>query len=89
MAEETKDPVATEAPVGGPVPTPQVDAPTAPDLNISDLTAVKSIIEVATQRGAFKAAELEAVGKAFNKLSTFLDHVVSQQQKDQGEANNG
>lgn len=45
------------------------------DLNISDLLAVRSIIEVATQRGAFKAAELEAVGKTFNKLNSFLEAV--------------
>lgn len=45
------------------------------DLNISDLVALKSIVEVASQRGAFKAAELEAVGKTFNKLNTFLESV--------------
>lgn len=45
------------------------------DLNISDLVALKSIIEVASQRGAFKAPELEAVGKTFNKLSIFLESV--------------
>lgn len=43
------------------------------DLNLSDLIAVRNIIEVATQRGAFKAAELEAVGKAYNKLNSFLE----------------
>ena len=46
--------------------------PQGPDLNISDLVALKSIVEVASQRGAFKASELEAVGKAFNKRNTFL-----------------
>lgn len=45
----------------------------APDLSLNDLAAVRSIIEVAVSRGAFKAAELEAVGKAFNKLNAFLD----------------
>jgi hypothetical protein len=46
-----------------------------PDLNVSDLVALKNIIEVATTRGAFKATELEAVGKTFNKLNTFLEAV--------------
>lgn len=46
------------------------------DLNISDLIALKNIIEVATQRGAFKAGELEAVGKTFNKLNSFLESVI-------------
>ena len=57
-------PAATEAP-----------AAQGPDLNISYLLAVKNIIEVATSRGAFKAAELEAVGKSFNKLNSFLEAV--------------
>jgi hypothetical protein len=50
--------------------------PEGPDLNIQDLLGVKSIIDVATQRGAFKANELEAVGKLYNRLSTFLDTVA-------------
>ena len=55
-------------------------APQGPDLNISDLVALKSIVEVATQRGAFKANELEAVGKTFNKLNEFLESVGSKEQ---------
>jgi uncharacterized ubiquitin-like protein YukD len=50
------------------------------DLNISDLAAIKSIIDVATQRGAFRAPELEAVGKIYNKLSTFLESVSKKEQ---------
>jgi hypothetical protein len=46
-----------------------------PDLNVSDLVSLKNIIEVATTRGAFKAAELEAVGRSFNKLNAFLEAV--------------
>lgn len=49
------------------------------DLNISDLVALKSILEVASQRGAFKAAELEAVGKTFNKLNAFLESVAKKE----------
>lgn len=51
----------------------------APDLNISDLVALKSIIDVASQRGAFKAAELEAVGKTYNKLNAFLESVTKKE----------
>ena len=90
MAEENKTPetVTEAAPQSGPVPTPGVDQnapapeagePAAPDLNVSDLTGVKSIIDIATQRGAFKANELEAVGKLYNKLNTFLEHVAKTQ----------
>jgi len=58
---------------------PAQDPAQGPDLNVSDLAALRSIIEVATQRGAFKAAELEAVGKAFNKLNTFLEAVAKKE----------
>ena len=53
--------------------------PAAPDLYISDLIALRSIVEVASQRGAFKATELEAVGKTFNKLNTFLESVAKKE----------
>ena len=55
--------------------TPQPEQAPA-DLNVSDLSAIKSIIDVATQRGAFRAAELEAVGQVYNKLSLFLDSIT-------------
>ena len=45
------------------------------DLNVSDLAALRNIIDVASQRGAFKAAEFEVVGKIYNKLNTFLESV--------------
>lgn len=72
MTEEvTSETLDTKSEDTGAAPT----QPQGPDLNISDLVALKNIIEVATQRGAFKAVELEAVGKTFNRLSTFLESV--------------
>jgi len=70
-----------EAPVAPAAPATEAapQLPAGPDLNVSDLVALKSIIEVATQRGAFKATELEAVGKTFNKLSAFLDAVAKKE----------
>jgi hypothetical protein len=70
MTDEINEPTSTE-----PVAEQAAPAAAAPDLNISDLLAVKNIMEVATSRGAFKAAELEAVGKTFNKLNNFLESV--------------
>lgn len=49
------------------------------ELNINDLMAIKSIIDVASQRGSFRASELEAVGKTYNKLSKFLDTVTKKE----------
>ena len=50
------------------------------DLTLQDLSALKSIIDVAAQRGAFKPAEMAAVGTVYNKLSAFLDTVAKQNQ---------
>ena len=74
MAEENQE--LQSNPEAG---APTTEAPASPDLNISDLVALKNIIEVASQRGAFKAAELEAVGKTFNKLNTFLESVAKKE----------
>lgn len=43
------------------------------DLNINDLNALRQIIEVTNSRGSFKANEMEAVGRVYNKLAKFLD----------------
>jgi hypothetical protein len=72
MTEEVK---AQEAQVEETAQAAAPQQPQGPDLNVNDLAALKNIIEVATQRGAFKATELEAVGKVFNKLNAFLEAV--------------
>jgi hypothetical protein len=79
MTEEVNTPVETAAPEAAASEAAAPQPAQGPDLNISDLVALKSIIEVATQRGAFKAAELEAVGKTFNKLNVFLEAVAKKE----------
>jgi len=61
------DTTETAAPVG-----------TAPELTVQDLGNIRAIIDVAAQRGAFKAAEMAAVGAVFNKLNDFLNAVAPQ-----------
>ncbi len=46
------------------------------DLTISDLSAMKTIIDIASSRGAFKPNEMMAVGQTYTKLSAFLDSVT-------------
>jgi len=67
-------------------PAPQEEAQSAgPDLTVQDLTALKSIIDVASQRGAFKPNEMMTVGQTYTKLETFLNAVSqSQTQQPQG-----
>lgn len=56
----------------------------AVDLTVQDLNGLRSIIDVATQRGAFKAGEMEAVGRLYNKLAAFLDAVTASQAPKEG-----
>jgi ribosomal protein S20 len=48
------------------------------DLTINDLNAMKSIIDIASSRGAFKPNEMMAVGQTYSKLETFLNNVAKQ-----------
>ena len=66
---------ATTGAVGG---APAASA-AAPELTIQDLQNLRAIVDVASQRGAFRAAEFEAVGSTFTKLNSFLNAVAPQQ----------
>lgn len=48
------------------------------DLTVTDLNAIKSIIDVASTRGAFKPNEMMTVGQVYTKLETFLAAVAQQ-----------
>lgn len=48
------------------------------DLNIQDLAAMKTIIDIASARGAFKPNEMTVVGNTYTKLTSFLDQVAKQ-----------
>ena len=52
-------------------PAQQAQQP-APSLTLQDLVLVAQIIQLTSQRGAFKAEELADVGGLYNKLVTFL-----------------
>ena len=41
-------------------------------LTLADLASLKNLIEAATERGAYKAAELSVVGGIYDKLTAFL-----------------
>jgi len=71
MTEEAK----TQAPA---TEAPKSEAPTqgAPDLTVQDLQALKAIIDVASQRGAYKPNEMEVVGRTYNRLDTFLQAIT-------------
>ena len=55
------------------------------ELTVQDLNALKQIIDVASQRGAFRPNEMTTIGQVYNKLETFLSAVTAQQSNSQGE----
>lgn len=48
------------------------------DLTVNDLNALKTIIDIASSRGAFKPNEMVAVGQTYTKLDTFLTTIAEQ-----------
>ncbi len=60
---------------------PELEATAQEDTSISlnDLQVLANIVDLATQRGAFRGNELSQVGAVFDKLSTFLAQVAAAQ----------
>jgi|TARA_B110000503_G_scaffold8850_3_gene12056 hypothetical protein len=66
MSEQTQEQATQQAP--------------AVDLTVQDLNALKTIIDVASQRGAFKPNEMTVVGTTYTKLENFLAAIAASQQ---------
>lgn len=49
-------------------------------ITVSDLDALRNIINLACTRGAFQASEVKQVGELHEKLTNFLEAVVAQAQ---------
>jgi hypothetical protein len=75
--ENTEQAQMETQPVGGEAPAP------APELTITDLVNIRSIVDVAVRRGAFGATEASAVGAAFDRLNTFLNAVAPSKTEEQ------
>lgn len=65
MAEVQNENQAQQSPNGGPGVPPQ-------GLTLNDLKVVISIIETCSERGAFQAGEMVAVGTTYNKIVAFV-----------------
>lgn len=48
-------------------------------ISLQDLQVLSNIVDLATQRGAFRGNELTQVGAVYDKLSTFLQQVAAAQ----------
>ena len=74
MSEENTTPEATEAEVAA-----AAEQAAAVNVTVQDVANAYAIIDLAAKRGAFQAAELQAVGTVANKLKAFLDAVQAAQ----------
>lgn len=64
---------------------------TQSQITINDLITLKDLVDLACSRGAFRAPEMTAIGEVYDKLTSFLDTVITSTQSDanqQGEAQN-
>jgi hypothetical protein len=55
-------------------------------ITVTDLALLKSLVEVASTRGAFKADELSTVGQVYDKLNLFLQQLVEQAEQSESVA---
>jgi hypothetical protein len=73
------DSMQTTPPADGEVPAEQ-------GLNLSDIRACVTIIDIVTKRGAFEGAELADVGSVRNRLDNFLKAAAEAQAPAEDEA---
>ena len=69
---EVKEQVAPEIPAEEGQQVPE-------SIGLNDLQLLAQIVDLATQRGAFRGNELSQVGGVYDKLSNFLGYVAEQQ----------
>jgi hypothetical protein len=62
---------------------PAAPAAPAPELTIVDLQNLRAILETASRRGAFAAAEMTSVGSCFDRLNNFLNAVAPAKSEEQ------
>ena len=61
--------------------TTAAEAAPEASIGLNDLQLLRQIVDLATQRGAFRGAELTQVGAVFDKLAGFLDQMISAQEE--------
>ena len=84
-AEEVTDTSGMDAQQSTTPPVPTAE-PDEQGLNLSDIRACVTIIDIVTKRGAFEGAELADVGSVRNRLDNFLKAAAEAQAPAEGEA---
>ena len=80
MAKDTKETKQE------PQPQPEQQQEQAQQLTVQDLVTLKSAIELGTQRGAWRANELTAVGTVYERLSLFVASLLPPKETPQKDA---
>jgi len=90
MAEEQTEKMASEIPTTNLEAAPAGQEAQPASLGVEDLVNVLRIINVASERGAFKGNELSSVGFINDKIARFVDAAQkAAQEANDGEAANG
>lgn len=76
MSEENN--ITTDAPAPAAPEMPEAKPENA-TLGVADLQNAAHVIDIAVQRGAFRAGEAAQVGAVFNRLTAFIGQVQEQQ----------
>ena len=88
MAEDIKQETSVEAEAQVDAEAqPQGDQEVPESIGLQDLQLLANIVDLASQRGAFRGNELTQVGAVFDKLSAFLNYVAEANAKAEEEAN--
>jgi len=56
------------------------------NITITDLVAIRNIMNIAAERGTFKAEEMLEVGTIYTKLNNFLEAVIAKAQEQEQSA---
>ena len=53
---------------------PATEEENAPQISLADFSAALQVIDVCTQRGAFRGEELSSVGQLRDRINAFVQH---------------
>ena len=76
--ENIKNEEVVDAPEGADVNL-EGDSDAPESIGLQDLQLLAQIVDLASQRGAFRGNELTQVGSVFDKLTVFLQYVADKQ----------
>lgn len=77
--DNKKNETKTDAPADTPASATE-QTPQDVNLTVADLRNLRTIIDIASSRGAFRGSELKPVGEAYDKLDQFVKAIDAKAQ---------